>query len=99
MASDFEYKVKNKLLKLKKNQAWLIDEVKKKHDCFLDSAYMSKIIDNWLSSGIKTAEDVEKSQEQYKNKQKLSMSTFDTDDFFEAALERSNEELKKWRKE
>ncbi len=62
-------------------------------------AYMSKIIDNWLSSGIKTAEDVEKSQEQYKNKQKLSMSTFDTDDFFEAALERSNEELKKWRKE
>lgn len=44
MASDFEYEVKNKLLKLKKNQAWLIDEVKKRHDCFLDSAYMSRIL-------------------------------------------------------
>lgn len=55
MASDFEYKVKNKLLKLKKNQAWLIDEVKKKHDCFLDSAYMSKII-----SGKRQAPEIRK---------------------------------------
>lgn len=44
MASDFGEKVKIELLKLKKNQAWLIDEVKKKHDCFLDSAYMSRIL-------------------------------------------------------
>jgi hypothetical protein len=44
MASDFGHKVKTKLLKLKKNQTWLIDEVKKKHNCFLDSAYMSKIL-------------------------------------------------------
>ncbi len=62
-------------------------------------SYMSKILDNWQAEGIKNVKDAEKSQEQYKNKQKLSMSTFDTDDFFEAALERSNEELKKWRKE
>jgi hypothetical protein len=55
MASDFEYKVKNKLLKLKKNQAWLIDEVKKRHDCFLDSAYMSKII-----SGKRQAPEIRK---------------------------------------
>jgi hypothetical protein len=55
MASDFEYKVKNKLLKLKKNQAWLIDEVKKKHNCFLDSAYMSKII-----SGKRQAPEIRK---------------------------------------
>ena len=55
MTSDFEYKVKNKLLKMKKNQAWLIDEVKKKHDCFLDSAYMSKII-----SGKRQAPEIRK---------------------------------------
>lgn len=56
-------------------------------------AYMAKVLDNWLSSGIKTTEDVEKSLEEYKNKQKLSISTFDTDDFFEAALERSNKKM------
>ena len=55
MVNDFEYKVKNKLLKMKKNQAWLIDEVKKKHDCFLDSAYMSKII-----SGKRQAPEIKK---------------------------------------
>jgi hypothetical protein len=55
MASDFEYTVKHKLLKLKKNQAWLIDEVKKRHDCFLDSAYMSKII-----SGKRQAPEIRK---------------------------------------
>lgn len=55
MASDFEYKVKNKLLKIKKSQSWLIDEVKKKHNCFLDSAYMSKII-----SGKRQAPEIRK---------------------------------------
>lgn len=55
MASDFEYKVKNKLLKMKKRQSWLIDEVKKKHNCFLDSAYMSKII-----SGKRQAPEIRK---------------------------------------
>ncbi len=55
MINNFEYKVKNKLLKMKRNQAWLIDEVKKKHDCFLDSAYMSKII-----SGKRQAPEIRK---------------------------------------
>ena len=49
--------------------------------------YADKIIDNWLSNGIKTAEEANKAQEQYKNKQKAE--TFDADDFFEAALKRS----------
>ena len=56
-------------------------------------SYMAKILDNWQIAGIKTVEDVEKSQEEYKSKQKLSMSTFETDDFFEAALKRSNEKM------
>lgn len=56
MTNDFEYKVKNKLLKLKKNQVWLVNEVKKKHNCFIDSAYMSKII-----SGKRQAPAIRKS--------------------------------------
>ena len=61
-------------------------------------AYMAKILDNWHTSGIKTAQDVDASLESYKNKQKMSMSTFDTDDFFEAALERSNRKMMERRK-
>lgn len=61
-------------------------------------SYMAKILDNWHMAGIKTAEDVEKSLTEYKNKQKLSMSTFDTDEFFEAALKRSNEKMMERRK-
>lgn len=59
----------------------------------LSYAYMAKILENWQSHGLKTIEDVEKSLEQYQSKQKMSMSTFDADDFFEAALKRSNEEM------
>jgi DNA replication protein DnaD len=59
---------------------------------------MAKILDNWHTNGIKTAEDVEKSLESYQAKQKLSMSTFDTDDFFEAALKRSDEKMMERRK-
>ena len=59
----------------------------------LSYSYMSKILDNWQISGIKTIEDVERSLEEYKNKQKLSTSTFDADDFFEEALKRSNEKM------
>lgn len=59
----------------------------------LSYAYMAKILENWHTSGIKTLEDAEKSLEEYKGKQKMAMSTFDTDDFFEAALKRSNEKM------
>ena len=45
MASDFSYEVKTKLLKQKKSQAWLIEEVKKKgYTGYLDSSLMSKLI-------------------------------------------------------
>ncbi|MBQ8163348.1 MAG: DnaD domain protein [Clostridia bacterium] len=50
-------------------------------------AYTAKIIENWLSSGIKTVEDARAADDQYKKK--TSISTFDTDDFFDAALRRS----------
>ncbi len=59
----------------------------------LSYAYMAKILENWHNSGIKTLEDAERSLEEYKSKQKIQMSTFDTDEFFEAALKRSNEKM------
>lgn len=49
--------------------------------------YANKIIENWMSSGIKTATEAKEAQEKYKSKQKEE--TFDADDFFEAALKRS----------
>jgi DnaD/phage-associated family protein len=55
--------------------------------------YTAKIIENWNSNGIKTVEQAEEAQN--KHKEKMSMSTFDTNDFFEAALKRSYEEFYK----
>ena len=54
--------------------------------------YTNKILENWLASGVKTVEDAQKLVESHKSK--LSMSSFETDDFFEAALKRSNERIK-----
>ncbi len=54
--------------------------------------YTNKILENWLASGVKTVEDAQKLVESHKSK--LSMSSFNTDDFFEAALKRSNERIK-----
>ncbi len=54
--------------------------------------YTNKILENWLASGVKTLEDVEKALQSHKSK--LDMSSFDTDDFFEAALKRSEERIK-----
>ena len=52
--------------------------------------YASKIIENWISSGIKTVDEAKEAQEKYKSKQRAE--TFDADDFFEAALKRSYSE-------
>ena len=49
--------------------------------------YCSKIIDNWISSGIKTYKDALASEDE--KKKGASSSSFDTNDFFEAALKRS----------
>ena len=53
---------------------------------------MPKILENWQLAGIKTVEEAEESLASFKSKQ--NMSSFDTDDFFEAALKRSNERIK-----
>ena len=49
--------------------------------------YCAKIVDNWLSNGIKTVEEARESEKSYQAS--TSTSTFETNDFFEAALRRS----------
>ncbi len=53
--------------------------------------YVAKIIENWLSNGIKTVSQAKEAQEQYSKRQKSKgkPSYGDADDFFEAALARS----------
>lgn len=74
------------------------DLIKRAYEISVDSgkganwSYTNKILENWHVSGVKTVEDAEKSIKSHKDK--LNMSSFDTDDFFEAALKRSNERIK-----
>lgn len=74
------------------------DLIKRAYEISVDNGkganwqYTNKILENWNASGVKTLEDAENTIKAGKNK--LSMSSFDTDDFFEAALKRSNERIK-----
>lgn len=54
-------------------------------------SYTAKILENWHASGVKTVEDAENTIKN--NKSRLQVSSFDTDDFFEAALRRSDEKI------
>lgn len=53
-------------------------------------AYCARIIENWLSCGVKTAKDAKKLEENHTGG---TQSSFETNDFFEAALRRSYGEL------
>lgn len=74
------------------------DLIKRAYEISVDSgkganwSYTNKILENWHVSGVKTIEDAESSIKSHKDK--LSMSSFDTDEFFEAALKRSDERIK-----
>ena len=63
-------------------------------------SYVGGVLENWSSEGLKTAEEVEKYLEEKKAKRADVRSfgdtkSFDTDDFFEAAMNRSYEKMKK----
>ena len=52
--------------------------------------YANAILDRWNSEGLRTIEEIESSIEKSKNESKSDTTgSFDTDDFFEAALKRS----------
>ena len=42
--TEYEKAVKHKLIDLGKTQAWLIEQVKAKENCFIDSAYLCNIL-------------------------------------------------------
>lgn len=59
--------------------------------------YMNKVLTNWNEAGYKTSEDVFAGLEAYSKKKSMlesSGGSFDTDEFFEAALKRSLEKHK-----
>jgi len=64
--------------------------------------YMNAVIENWHKAGHTSLEAVEAAEEAYrrdkeaKNAQSGKQSSFDTDEFFEAALRRSYEEMEKY---
>jgi DnaD/phage-associated family protein len=59
--------------------------------------YANKILESWHQSGLHTADEVsaeiEKSRAAKKNAKATSTKSFDTDEFFEAALKRTFEEI------
>ena len=61
-------------------------------------AYADKILENWFKSGINTVEKAKESEIEYKktkqNDNQPKASSFDDDEFFEAALKRSYENIK-----
>lgn len=55
-------------------------------------AYTNKVLLNWHEAGYQSLADVEAAIEQYSNT-KQSKASFETDEFFEAALRRGSEKL------
>ena len=65
--------------------------------------YMNAIIENWHKAGYSTIDEVNAAEEAYRrDKESKNASSkqgsFDTDEFFEAALRRSYEEMEKYNK-
>lgn len=53
--------------------------------------YCNSILESWNAAGYKTAEEIDAAAADYKKKKNSSGGSFDTDEFFEAALRRSYE--------
>lgn len=63
-------------------------------------SYAGKIMENWFKAGVKTLDEAKNSESDYKNANRpqdkdTGSSSFDTDEFFEAALKRSYENIGK----
>ena len=48
--TDFGKQVRHRLIDLEKNQAWLIEEVRKRTGLYMDNSYMSKILNGECAS-------------------------------------------------
>lgn len=76
------------------------DIIERAYDVTVDSTgkpsipYAGAVIDRWHADGIKTVGDIEKDAEAHKKKKKEeNQGSFDTDEFFEAALRRGRKKL------
>lgn len=71
------------------------DVLKKAYEITVDSIgkasipYANTILERWHAEGYRTLEDVERAIAEYKRKKTANGSSFDVDDFFEAALKRT----------
>ena len=81
--------------------AYDIDVIRLAYDITVDSTrkpvpkYTNSILERWHAEGLRTADEVEKYIERQKSeKDGNSAKSYDADDFFEAALKRSYEEMK-----
>lgn len=52
-------------------------------------SYANKILERWYADGLRTAEEVDNAMAEYRRKKAGDGSSFDVDDFFGAALERT----------
>ncbi len=95
-------------------EAWLdewkldIDVIGRAYEVTVDRlgayklAYMSRVLENWHKEGLTTLEAIDASFEAYqksKSEAKKNQSGFETDEYFEAALARSQKQLEKNKKE
>lgn len=55
-------------------------------------SYTAKVLEKWNASGYKTVSDVEAARDRYRQ-QKMQNTSFDTDEFFEAALRRGSKKM------
>jgi DnaD/phage-associated family protein len=51
--------------------------------------YANTILERWYADGYRTIEDVERALAEYRRKKAEGSGSFDVDDFFEAALQRT----------
>lgn len=55
-------------------------------------AYANKVLMNWLDAGYTSIEDVERAAQEYRQ-QSTDAGSFETNEFFEAALRRGREKM------
>ncbi len=61
--------------------------------------YMGGIIDRWFDKGVRSIDEIKEMTDAYKKSREDSLGGFDTDDFFEKAVNRTKSRMKKQAKE
>ena len=77
------------------DMGYSIEIIKKAYEVTADATgnasipYANSVLERWNAAGLRTLEEIEASYQQKKNEGKEAQGSFDTDDFFEAAVRRS----------